>query len=258
MSALATRPAPPVHTPRTMGPRPSMRFVAQPIVDLRTGRIPAVELLARPRAGGSVADWSTAELALGSRSLVRDALDTAARLPADGGLVHVNVTAIDLEDDAFAAEVLRRFLGGVEHLVLELTEHFELRARPAVASNLRLLRDAGVRFALDDFGDGWSTMAALRALRPEILKVDLRSLRGDDGIDRSVATWLRERAGLARCRQIVVERLDTVAAVEAALDAGFRYGQGFVLDRFLARVAGAPVGSSPVIDLDEPLDLRAA
>ena len=255
---MSTTTRPTVYAPRTASCRPTMRFAVQPILDLRTGRIPAVELLARPSSGGSVADWSTEELALASRGLARDALDVARELPIDGGLIHVNITAIDLEDETFSTEVLRRFPDRIDHLVLELTEHFELRDRPTVAANLHRLRTAGVRFALDDFGDGWSTMSALRALRPEILKVNLGSLRGTHGIDRNVATWVRNRAHVARCRRVVVEHLDSLEAVEEALGAGFRYGQGFVLDRYLAKQAGAPVGTTAVIEIDAPIDLRAA
>ena len=204
--------------------------------------MPAVELLARTGDGGGVADWSTEQLALGSRRLAAHALDAAAELPSFGGAIHVNVTAIDLEHPTFADDVLQRFPLRADHLVLELTEHFELRASRSVTTNLRRLREAGVRFALDDFGDGWSTMATLRALRPEVLKVDLRAMRSRHGIDRATAGWVRERAERVRCEEIVVERLDTVDAVEEVLDAGFVLGQGFVLDRFLARRPdGAPV-----------------
>lgn len=227
------RPEPVVPTGRRELPPAEVRFVAQPIVDLVRGTIPAVELLARPTGGGSLADWSIDELAARSRSLAHAALDAAATLPHDVGLVHVNVTALDLDESDFSEQVLRRFPRHRKHLILELTEQFELQPSRTVRGNLGRLRDAGVRFALDDFGEGWSSMVAMRMLRPAIVKVTTRGLQGKTLLDAEVSEWLIDRSAAVGCHRVVVEQLDTLEKVERVHALGFRLGQGRLLDRFV-------------------------
>jgi EAL domain-containing protein (putative c-di-GMP-specific phosphodiesterase class I) len=232
-----------------------VRFVAQPIVDLVRGTIPAVELLARPAGGGSLADWSIDELAARSRSLAHAALDAAATLPHDVGLVHVNVTALDLDESDFSEQVLRRFPRHRKHLILELTEQFELQSSRTVRGNLRRLREAGVRFALDDFGEGWASMVSMRLLRPAIVKVTTKGLQGKTLLDAEVSEWLIERSAAVGCHRVVVEQLDTLEKVERVHALGFRLGQGRLLDRYvLESLPGTDRASAPVRSGDVRLE----
>jgi EAL domain-containing protein (putative c-di-GMP-specific phosphodiesterase class I) len=235
-------PAPSTPTPGDV----VVRFVAQPIVDLRTGAIPAVELLARPLHGPSIGTWTLDELAARSRRLAHAAFDVAATLPSDVGLVHINVTALDLDESDLAEQLLDRVPGHRGHLVLEVTEQFELRDTRTVRANLRRLRAAGVRFALDDFGDGWASMVTMRLLRPEIVKVTTEGLSTRGRLDPRVATWLRLRSASVGCRQIVLEQIDTMKKVEWANAMGFRLLQGRLLDRYILESLPEQVAAAPL------------
>ena len=90
-----------------------------------------------------------------------------------------------------------------------------------------------MRFALDDFGDGWASMVAMRLLRPEIVKVTTKGLTSRGALDENVARWLRARSASIGCRQIVVEQIDTMEKVEWANAMGFRLLQGRLLDSYI-------------------------
>lgn len=218
---------------------PPTRFVVQPIVHLGTGQVTAMEVLARPDDGHSVGTWTPLELAHRSKALLHGALAHAARTPhRPGVLVHVNVTAVDLARPTLPAEVRDHLRGRRDHLVLELTEQLELRDTPTTWRNLRALRRAGVRFALDDFGEGWSTTLALRRLQPELLKVTMAGLSSERGWDDNLATWVRQRATSAGCTQIVVEYIEDPECAAWVKGHGFSHAQGHAIDRLVrARAA---------------------
>ncbi len=211
---------------------PPTGFVVQPIVDLRTGKVTAMEVLARPEDGRSVGTWTPLELAHRSKALLQGALAHAAQVPHKHGvLIHVNVTAVDLARPTLPAEVRDHLRHRRDHLVLEVTEQLELRDTPTTWRNLRALRRAGVQVALDDFGEGWSTTLALRRLQPELLKVTMKGLSTERGWDDNLATWVQQRARSSGCRQIVVEYIETAECAAWVKRHGFSHAQGHAIDR---------------------------
>ncbi len=227
--------------PRTVplrNPLPPLGYVVQPIVDLGSGAVTAMEVLARPTDGTRVCGWTELDLAHRSHDLLRGALQRAATLPhRDGVLVHVNMTAVDLARPTLLSEVREYGPERRDHLVLELTEQLELRDTPATWRNLRALRRMGLRLALDDFGEGWSTTVTLRHLRPEIVKVTMGGLSGPYGWDANLAAWVRDRAQAVGCTQIVVERIETPACAAWVREQGFTLAQGHAIDRVIRRRA---------------------
>lgn len=92
-----------------------------------------------------------------------------------GMFIAVNIDSTDLTDVLFAPRVCRllalyRLLPG--ELELELTEGRMHHSSAVVETNIRLLRQAGVRMAMDDFGSGHSTLARLADLPFDIVKID--------------------------------------------------------------------------------------
>jgi EAL domain-containing protein (putative c-di-GMP-specific phosphodiesterase class I) len=57
-------------------------------------------------------------------------------------------------------------------LEIEITETAVIHESEQVLSNLRALRDLGVRIALDDFGTEYSSLTYLRRLSPDSIKID--------------------------------------------------------------------------------------
>jgi EAL domain-containing protein (putative c-di-GMP-specific phosphodiesterase class I) len=91
----------------------------------------------------------------------------------------------------------------------------------------------GVRTALDDFGGGQASLANLRRLPVDILKIDGTLI--SEPADRSgptrplvdVAVGLGRRLGM----ELIAEGLESPARLAEALSAGCRLGQGFLLAR---------------------------
>lgn len=220
----------PAYLPRTIplpDLGPELGFVAEPIVDLRTNKVHALEVLARPTDGTTFDVWSEGRLELVSLPVLRLALQHAASLPALRLKVHVNVTARDLAVRGLGRELVRSLPIRVRRaLILELTEHQELGDDLATRTNLGDLRHAGVRFAVDDFGEGWSNAVTLRRLRPSVVKVRLAALLLGDRWDHEAASWLHTCASSVGARSIVVEQLESPADVVRCRAAGFALGQG--------------------------------
>jgi diguanylate cyclase len=161
----------------------------QPVVDLRTGAVTAVEALLRwtppgrsamsPAEFVPIAEDSGLIVPLGAWVL-RRALRDASRWYRGYGLsVTVNVSARQLRELRFADTVLaalneHELPGGA--LVIEITETVLVaEAGPEAATvrrQLDRLRQHGVRVAVDDFGTGYSSLAYLRRLPVDVLKID--------------------------------------------------------------------------------------
>ena len=158
----------------------------QPKVDLASGEVVGVEALVRwahPRLGLVLPGefLALAEQTELMEPLTAHVLGEALRQCAQwyrGGLaltVAVNVCARDLQDPRFPGAVRALVaLHGVDPamLELELTESALLADRARAAGALESLRAIGVTFAIDDFGTGHSSLANLRELPVDRIKID--------------------------------------------------------------------------------------
>lgn len=158
----------------------------QPQADFQTGNIDSVEALVRwehPERGLlSPAEFlPVAEQTGLIRPLTTYVLDVALeqwRRWYDQGLeltVAVNITGRDLFDQRFAYEVkdlLARWKVRPSCLELEITENTVLVDPVRAHSILRSLSEFGVRLAIDDFGTGNSSLAQLKRLPVQVLKID--------------------------------------------------------------------------------------
>ena len=230
-------------------PHDQLRLAFQPVRDLRTGRITAVEALLRwhhpelgmvaPTEAISVAESSGLIRPLGAWVLHR-ALQQAATWWAGHRYVtaHVNVSPVELRDPTYAenvARTLRRHDLPPSALLLELTETDLMAGDREVRDTLQRLRSLGVRLGIDDFGIGWSSIGQLLDLPVDTVKVD-RSLT--TRIDRSPADLdlLRAVLGLLDTApmEVVVEGIENAAQAAALRTLGVRFGQGYHLGRPVA------------------------
>ncbi|WP_179875698.1 GGDEF and EAL domain-containing protein [Sinorhizobium sp. BJ1] len=217
-------------------------LVYQPIRNVASGRIDAVEALMRLRMldGTSVppslfipvAERTGAILDLG-----RWAIRTVCReLLADDHVpvVSVNVSPIQLKSPGFAASVAA-ILGetGVAggRLALEITEGLEMEMHSDILRCISDLKTLGVRIWLDDFGTGFAGLSWLRLIDFDTVKVD-RSFLHDCDTPRGKA-MLQDIIGLVRNRghMILVEGVETEE--QLALMRQFRIDQvqGFHVGR---------------------------
>ncbi|GIH14106.1 putative bifunctional diguanylate cyclase/phosphodiesterase [Rugosimonospora africana] len=217
----------------------------QPIVRIADGQRLAVEALARwthPVIGSvpapvfvAIAERTGLIGRLDDFVLDRACRDLAGHLAEYGGdvTVHVNISASRLGEpdvELAADDCLSRHALAPHHLVLEVTESSRIPDPAAAVRSARRLRGMGIRLALDDFGTGYSTLALLRELPLDIIKLD-RSLTDivdgaatglpPDALCRAVVS-IADEMGI----MVVAEGVETGEQVAALSRMGCRYAQG--------------------------------
>jgi len=120
----------------------------------------------------------------------------------------------------------------VERLVVEITEHEPVEDYAAFTSALRLLRERGVRIAIDDAGAGFSSLRHTLRLAPDIVKLDMSITRNVD-TDRgrralaSAMISFADEMGMA----IVAEGVETEGEHATLKELGVPFGQGYLFAR---------------------------
>ncbi len=215
----------------------------QPIVELDSGRVTAVEALIRWRhpTRGVVAPEDFVPLAEETGRIVpigrwalREACRQASIWKAQGRPIglSVNVSTWQLDREDFAGDV-RRALGesGIEpsSLTLEITETALMHDAPAAARRLREIKTLGVRVAIDDFGTGSSSLSYLRQFDVDAIKIDQSFIAAMSASTESEAIvhTLIELGGLLgiECVAEGVEHPDQLARLRVE---GCDHGQGFL------------------------------
>ena len=218
----------------------------QPKVDLRTAEVHGVEALVRwnhPTRGLLYPDTfiGLVEEAGLMRQLtllvLGKALDQAAAWHASGHrmTVAVNLSASSLMDDElpdFVAQVLAERGLAPTALLLEITEESLMGDRDRARQILTRLRSTGVQIAVDDFGSGYSSLAYLRDLPIDELKLD-RSFVFAMAEDARAGALVASAIALAHSLDLrmVAEGVETSAAYAALVRYGCDEAQGYHLSR---------------------------
>ncbi len=117
-------------------------------------------------------------------------------------------------------------------MMVELTETAEIEDVDEAVQTAQALRSLGVSFCIDDFGAGSTDVRQLRALSPDIVKLDGSYVPGvaHEGRERAFLAGMVEIARAAGART-VAERIETEAEAEALRDIGVELGQGWLFGR---------------------------
>ncbi len=146
-------------------------------------------------------------------------------------VTHLNISARQLVFPGFPKDV-RRIIdrAGVDPslLVFEITESALLEQSEACLRGIQQIYELGVRFCLDDFGTGFSSLSYLRQLPLSCMKVD-RSFVTDVETNSQSLIIVRNLVGLGRelGLSVVVEGVERYSQVQALLDVGCSLGQGY-------------------------------
>ena len=223
-----------------------LHLMLQPAVDLRSGAPTGVEALIRwhhPRRGLLIPkDFVRAVEAsdlLGrfTHHVLDQALALAAQWLRQGVDVPVAVnlsprSLLDPQLPADVAELLRRHGVPAAKLVLEITETVVLSPLPVTDQVLRELRELGVRFAVDDFGTGFSSLTFLTRIAVDELKVD-RTFVARMADSKQAAAIVQAVVDLGRQLglRVVAEGVETADQRTALRRLGCDAGQGFHFSR---------------------------
>lgn len=212
-------------------------------VDVATGELTGFEMLARwnsPHLGlvspdrfiavaeelGVIGDLSESIIA----QALRDARDWDPRLT-----LAVNISPVQMRDPWFAQRLLKLMAEAnfpPERLEIEITETCLNENIGLVRSLVTSLKNQGVKVILDDFGVGYATLAQLRALPFDRVKIDrnlisrLARAEGSDAVVHTIAS-----IGEGMNLPVTAEGIETELLRDSLRTMGTFKGQGYFYGR---------------------------
>jgi diguanylate cyclase (GGDEF)-like protein len=211
----------------------------EPQIDLLTGEIIGFEVLARwdhPLSGLIEPDRfiPVAEehglIGRLSEQVILAAMQQAAGWDPTIKL-SVNISPIQLTDSWLAQRIVRLLAEAgfpAERLVVEITESSLFADLDLARAIVTSLKNQGVKLALDDFGTGFSSLAHLRSLPFDVIKID-RSFVSTVANDPESAAIVRAVTTLADALKVpvTVEGIEDAATHAAVAGFGCAVGQGW-------------------------------
>jgi EAL domain-containing protein (putative c-di-GMP-specific phosphodiesterase class I) len=211
----------------------------EPQVDLENGEVVGFEVLARWNhalsgvIGPDVFIPVAEEIGLIGR-LSEQVISEALREAVDWDpeiRISVNISPSQLADGWLAQRIVRILSETgfpAERLVIEITESSLFADLEMARSIVTSLKNQGIRLALDDFGTGFSSLAHIRSLPFDIIKID-RSFVLNVSEKRESAAIIRAVTTLADSLSVpvCVEGIENEDAYNAVLRLGGTIGQGW-------------------------------
>lgn len=232
----------------------------QPQVDLNTGTVTGVEMLARWHSGefGELGPDVFIPLAeeIGliealSEQLIRQALRDAHAWDNQPTLA-VNISPCQLRDPWFAHKLLKLLVEGnfpPSRMEIEVSESALTDKLGTVRTTIASLKNQGIQVTLDNFGTGHSSLSQLRSVPFDQVKIDRSLIATIDSSKESAAivssiVSLGKGLGLP----IIAEGIENQKTSDTLVKLGIARGQGYLF--------GPPQSADevlPIIAAQEPM-----
>ncbi|MDA0425104.1 putative bifunctional diguanylate cyclase/phosphodiesterase [Stutzerimonas frequens] len=218
----------------------------QPIVDGRSGRPVSLEALVRwqhpqqgfisPERFVGLAEQHGFVAELDTWVARRACADLAGLLEEGHDLrMAVNCSALNLSNPqmpAVVARILERTGLEPARLTVEVTENALMNSLGAAIRTLDAVRELGVKVSIDDFGSGYSSLAYLRQLPVDTLKVDRAFVReiAEQANDRAITAAIiamAHKLGL----KVVAEGVEEAVQLDYLRENGCDFIQGYYYSR---------------------------
>lgn len=231
----------------------ALHALFQPVMHMDTGAIIGYEGLIRGPAGSAlhlpgalfaVARASHLTLAL-EQACVQVVLEQFAQLHLPGK-VFVNMSPVCLIHLALqegdGALVLGQSAMSAERIIIELTEFHATHDYHALLRATHHFKDRGVDIAIDDLGEGFSSLRLWSELRPAYVKIDMHFIQGIN-LDPIKLQFVRSIQQIAESAgaMVIAEGIETRAELLIIRDLGVAFGQGF----HIARPTAVPMVTVP-------------
>lgn len=217
--------------------RMSMHY--QPIVDLQSGKVSHHEALLRlfdetgkPCNAGELVKTCEVFGLIGrlDRAVVAACLNDLHKLPDDAG-VAINLSGKSIGDPALLEYIETRItVLGIDpsRLIFELTETAAFHNLDEVRHFVKRIKDLGCRFALDDFGVGFSSFYYIKELDFDYLKLDGSFIKN---LPRNASDQVFVRAMVEISRvfglSVIAEWVEDQETVDLLKGFKVEYGQGW-------------------------------
>ncbi|WP_153913589.1 bifunctional diguanylate cyclase/phosphodiesterase [Shewanella sp. TC10] len=218
----------------------------QPKLDLTLNKVTHVEALVRwqhpvrgmipPDSFISIAEQMGQMNAL-TQWVINEALDQYLRWQQQGIelAIAVNISPENLKDNQFCDYVLQTIKDKrvpIEALTLEITEDAVVADPEHAIKQLTELKQHGLKLSIDDYGTGYSSLAQLKQLPVDELKIDKSFVQNlmineDDQIIVNSTLQLAHNLGL----KVVAEGIEDEGSLKWLTERGCEMGQGFYLSK---------------------------
>jgi diguanylate cyclase (GGDEF)-like protein len=225
--------------------RRALQAYYQPIVELKTGKVMGHESLIRgpldsplhfPDALFEAARSEELTLRLEQACIVEGLRSWASRAQDKRLFVNLSAQTLVAMVDQFSLSGMMQSLQDLgiapSALVIEITEHDRVTDMSRLIQVGSELHAMGMRFALDDFGDGRSSLRLWAEFLPEYVKIDKYFVRNV----HNEAVKVQTLRGLMRLAEtfgtsLIAEGIETEAELQIVRDLGIDFGQGYFLGR---------------------------
>ncbi len=229
---------------------PAFEIRFQPIVNLSSHAVLGFESLIRADADGQ---------SLTADELIRRAtesnwlpeLDNLGRTLAlrgigpwlGQGLLFLNMMAPNgrFDLDAIAATAAAAEAAGIDadQIVLEATERNRYASLDDVADQIEQIRAMGMRIAVDDVGDGFSSLSVIAAFKPDVVKLSGNLTRGLPGTEAESVIKAVVQMSHAMGSWVVAENIETMQQADQVRALGVDWGQGHFFGSPIQRTPGS-------------------
>jgi diguanylate cyclase len=239
----------------------AIRAYFQPIVDMRTGDVVAVEALARWQTDSGIREpyefLPGIERAGLNASLFHRMLDDGLSHLATFRSVSPNLRlAVNFDFDSVPASGLKQTVTDLaakhniplELISLELSERQSFDLSASTLSELTDVAEAGVRLVLDDFGVGFASLETLTSLPISGVKLDRRFTgqvidgEREPAVVKAMISMAAD-AGL----EVIAEGVETQTQCDRLVRLGCRLGQGYLFALPLPPDSMTTVLSAPLV-----------
>ena len=228
----------------------------QPIVDVITGKPTHYEVLLRMRGDGGQLVPPTAFLPAASRFGLMTDVDQWVIRRATRALAEFRESNADLTftlnisgnifEDADLYSCIEACL--TEHqlppesIVLEITEQVAVRNIATAADQISEISKLGCRFAIDDFGAGYSSYSYLKSLPVHFIKIDGSFIKtlANDVVDQTIVRSISQIAR-ATNKMTIAEHVPDAKTFRLLRELGIDYAQGYFIGKPRAEPRCTPV-----------------
>ena len=226
----------------------SLSALFQPIMDISGGTLLGFEGLIRGPADSPLhspfnlfaaarQQGLSLEIEMLCRQIVLESF-ASQRLP---GHLFLNVSPDALAHPSFKNGQTLTYLENLgidpQRVIIEITENQPTFDFEGMRNALLHYRDMGFKIAMDDLGEGFSSLRLWSELRPEFVKIDMHFVQGVNA-DPLKQQFIRSIQGIALSSgtRVIAEGIETAAEFRVIRDIGIACGQGY----FIARPASVP------------------
>lgn len=227
---------------QTLLAKKQLRMIFQPIINFKKEKILGFEGLSRGPIKSifhsPIQLFKYAE-AYGSlyklEKITRElAFESSRPLLQNGEKLFINLSPQVIYDPNFTPghtiSLLKQYNLSPSNIVFEITERSAIEDFSAFTRVLHHYRDQGFEIAVDDAGAGYSSLQAISEIQPDYIKVD-RSLISDiheNSVKKHIldafVTFAKKMDSI-----IIAEGIEKQEELEAVIDLGINYGQGYYI-----------------------------